>query len=74
MRSESTSAFGQPSETNEMRGARFMVGSKLVGLSYVDPGAGEAPEPGIYNRKAGRIFIKLGAIRAKRRSAAKKPA
>jgi hypothetical protein len=51
-----------------------MVGSKLVGLSYVDPGAGEAPEPGIYNRKAGRIFIKLGAIRAKRRSAAEKPA
>jgi hypothetical protein len=51
-----------------------MVGSKLVGLSYVDPGAGEAPEPGIYKRKAGRIFIKLGAIPAKRRSAAKKPA
>jgi hypothetical protein len=73
MRSESTSAFGQPSETNEMRGARFMVGSKLVGLSCVDPGA-EAPEPGIYSRKAERIFIKLGAIRAKRRSAAKKPA
>jgi hypothetical protein len=43
-----------------------MVGSKLVGLSCVDPGASEAPEPGIYNRKAGRIFIKLGAIRAKR--------
>jgi hypothetical protein len=50
-----------------------MVGSKLVGLSCVDPGA-EAPEPGIYSRKAERIFIKLGAIRAKRRSAAKKPA
>jgi hypothetical protein len=48
-----------------------MVGSKLVGLSCVDPGASEAPEPGIYSRKAERIFIKLGAIRAKRRSAAK---
>jgi hypothetical protein len=49
-----------------------MVGSKLVGLRSVDPGASYAPEPGIY--RAERIFIKLGAIRAKRRSAAKKPA
>jgi hypothetical protein len=51
-----------------------MVGSKLVGLRSVDPGASYAPEPGIYSRKAERIFIKLGAIRAKQRSAAKKPA
>jgi hypothetical protein len=40
-----------------------MVGSKLVGLRSVDPGASYAPEPGIYSRKAERIFIKLGAIR-----------
>jgi hypothetical protein len=26
MRSESTSAFGQPSDTNEMRGGRFIFG------------------------------------------------
>jgi hypothetical protein len=37
-----------------------MVGSKLVGLRSVDPGASYAPEPGIYSRKAERIFIKLG--------------
>jgi hypothetical protein len=36
-----------------------MVGSKLVGLRSVDPGASYAPEPGIYSRKAERIFIKL---------------
>jgi hypothetical protein len=51
MRSESTSAFGQPSETKEMRGARFMSGSSLVDSvgAIRDPSKSPA---GFYSRNA----------------------